>query len=240
MASGGFMANQLPDFIKGQCNHPGCDEPARTGAAYYCADHRPAPRSKKAATAVKAAAGEAPAHEVIADVVSDTSSAKTSAPSAAEWTKYISMIVVWATATIAFNAISPLSQPDATPEEKAAFDAVYDKLCLSDDEASSVAHVFGRIIAATPVNDKWGRTLLNNADILDAVLILWMWNGRLKPYRKQKKAIKAEAKAAAQIYQGGMTSGPTTPTAYEPGRPGPTGDIDPDNPPRPSWYQPDA
>lgn len=228
------------NMTRGMCNSPGCDKAARKGSGYYCEEHAPAKKApaKRKATAT-AKDPEATAREVLVDALdkpTPTNSAKP--PTLKEWDALLGPLIVLLTSTVAFRALSHRDQPDLSPEERDALNKEYERLCLSDDEAEQLAKPLTRLLASSSVNEKWGRALMNNADLLMAAWVAWDFSQRVRPYYAEKRIAKRQARQAQQIYTEGFTANGTAPAQNFAGQGGYS--VDGDNPPRPPWYQPDA
>jgi len=194
-------------MTRGQCNADGCDRPARKGSAYYCDEHSGQARAKrpiKGGAKAREAAEDVttPARE-IASIALDQRNDKappTKAPTMDEWEKVLFPILIFLTHTIAFGAVSHRQQPGMTPDERAEVEATYEALCMSDDDVAAVMHPLVRMWTRTSVNEKYGRYLLENADIVFAAYVLFEWGRALKPFYAEKRQVKkARAREEAQI-----------------------------------------
>ncbi len=239
------MAFAWDTMTKGECNKAECDKPARSKNAFYCVEHQPIKSPRRAKKTSKAFQPEAPAREVIVEAVSSAASSTPSKsekpPSASEWTNLIAPILALITSTVAYGALKHRQSPDLSPEERKALDDEYDRICLSDEEVNIITKPMSRLIAKSVINEKYGRVIVENADILMATWTLWEWGNRVRPYMREAKMVRKANRRAEQVYYDSMAvSNIHERNSNAPSQPqnGPTGSAGPDLPdgPRPSWY----
>ena len=202
-------------MVRGKCNAPGCDNDARTGASFYCQSHTVEKTNRKKSTR-KAAEPEATIKDVVVDAIEAKPSRSSKAPSQNEWDALLVPIIVFITSAFVVGALQHRDQPGLTAEEKQALRNEQDRLSLTDEDAAILAKPITRLISSSSINEQWGRKIMENADVVMALYVLWEWQNKLKPYLREKKEYKQTGKIAEKIFYNGMNTPPAPPVYQRP------------------------
>lgn len=169
-----------------------CGEKARKGSAYYCVEHTPIKPTKVISPEDKARKADIP--EVVEIVASKTPTrATTNAPSMKEWSGLLGELMAYISVVIAAKAVSHKAidaQSTIEAEEQAS------QIALSDDEADKIVKPISRIIARSAVNKRYGRQIMDNSDLLQAVFVMKDFYDRVQPFLAEKREIKKLQKMA--------------------------------------------
>ncbi len=90
-----------------------------------------------------------------------------------EWETFIGgLLIRWLARAYVAVALSGLDRNLLTPDEK-------EDLELDDDALSAVAKPFAHLASKSKFNKKYGRTIMESRDAIEASVILFMWAGRI-------------------------------------------------------------
>ena len=197
-------------YILGVCRH--CGDQASTPSSTYCDDHRTkAQREGIVTTSTSLPTGTASVKRP------ERQPARGKTPSGDEWTtKVFDKGIIVLTTLFAASAIRRYNVNDPSG-------ALEDELTATDEEARAIAKPLGRVMAASGLNKRYGRKVLDNSDLIDAGIALWDWydrvNKMLKSFAGQERTHLASVSPI--VPTGGETIEQTDPQASSVGQPFP-------------------
>lgn len=130
--------------------------------------------------------------KAMAEEISPTS---TAAPTATELTKAFARGI----GTLSTLGAAYAAETDPTITSEADRDAVTDYLSLSPDAAKEIAYPFARVFGRTKLNKKYGRSVVDNIDVVSAGAELVQYAVRWRRYLGERKRRQGLPAAAPEI-----------------------------------------
>jgi hypothetical protein len=151
--------NPFSGMTKGECQvcHKKVD-----GRSYYCEEHKPPKRSRKKEREV----------EPITISVSTPKRSRKGPSADTYWDTFGDAIVI----LLNYLLLKPL---DRVPDS----DAIQEKMMISKDEAQTLTRPLLRIFSQTPLSRSKGGMIIENADVIPAVIVAMSIVERMKAIR---------------------------------------------------------
>lgn len=163
-----------------------CGEPARKKSAFYCLEHAPV-KPDRVTTPPRDRKRPAEVPEIIEVIDKATPTRATaSAPGQREWGKLLGEIIGYLSVMVAVRMVD--HRVEKVGLEQA--EAMATDLALSDDEAEKISKPLSRILARSALNKRYGRSIMDNADVLQAFFVLKDFYDRCQPYMAEKREIR--------------------------------------------------
>lgn len=176
-----------------------CQKPATSGRTTYCDDHAPGGD-------VRVRLSKPGKKGSVSTRITDDS-----------MTTVFAKLLLVMTLIIAWSSLRRLGISD--PNGSAA-----DDLAVTDEEAQALAAPFARIFNQTPIGVKYGNTIVENQDVIGALMAAWEYSVRFKTTMGQY----TQHRAPAPVNNGGpsneSTESPES-TGFEGFAPGSYGDF---------------
>jgi hypothetical protein len=152
--------NPFANLVRGECQvcHTKVD-----GRSYYCADHKPAKSNKKRNTE---------AEPINISVSSQKRNNRKGPTAETYWATFGDAIVV----LLNYVLLRPL---DSVPNS----DAIQEKLMITKDEAQTLTRPLLRLFSETPISRSNGGAIIENADVIPALLVAMSIIERMKTIR---------------------------------------------------------
>jgi hypothetical protein len=146
-------------MVRGECQvcHTKVD-----GRSFYCAEHKPAKASKKKSQEA----------EPISISVSTPKRAKKGPTADTYWSTFGDAIVI----LLNYAILKPL---DSVPGS----DAIQEKMMITKDEAQTLTRPLLRLFSETPLSRSKGGTIIENADVIPAIIVGMSIIERMKAIR---------------------------------------------------------
>lgn len=116
-------------------------------------------------------------------------------PTEAEWEKSLGRALSEVTVFGAYMSIE--HDPRELSEQQE--EALVEYLSLSPPEGREVAAPIGRIIARTPLNRKYGRTVVDNLDLVNSVATIATLMRHWSSYRRERKAMETPGATITEL-----------------------------------------
>jgi len=116
-------------------------------------------------------------------------------PSFDEWRDFLGEVVLhWFSVDFIAVAFRGIPYHEMMSQED------FEDIQLDDEELSSVARPFAHLITHSSVNTKYGRSLLNMRDSIEAAVVMFMWGSRVRRIsRKYRFIMNTEVQNVARI-----------------------------------------
>jgi hypothetical protein len=201
----------------GKCRECGIDVTGLGRGRQYCDEHRPDPRRKSKATQQRKIAKATPV-KVVTDIGQAAGSRVPKAPSVEQTTKVLGRILVYITIFVAMALVS--GDPGLLSEEDQ--ERQVGELQLKDEDARSIVHPIARVLTPTKLWARYGGSIIEHSDVLDALVNLYDYASSLARYKRQRTRREQGLAAAPSNGHGGRIPAHMAPmpaneaSAYDP------------------------
>jgi hypothetical protein len=151
--------NPFAGMVRGECQvcHTKVD-----GRSYYCAEHKPARSNKKKTQEA----------DTISISVSPPKRTRKGPTADTYWSTFGDAIVI----LINYLLLKPL---DSVPDSE----AIQEKMMLTKDEAQTLTRPLLRLFSQTPISRSKGGTIIENADVIPALIVAMSIVEKMKAIR---------------------------------------------------------
>jgi hypothetical protein len=171
-----------------------CGNPARDGRSYYCAEHRPPPKTKKTSKIIEDSDLSTPTELIVETVDKVSKSRVNKSPSIDQWSKLLNPLVGWVFAVFVIWLLSYKDQPDLTEDERSELETYKSSLIPSDSDIELIMKPINRIISESEFSKTKGQTVLKNSDLVVSLFTLGNFVIQIAPIIKDRQSTLRERK----------------------------------------------